>query len=67
MKLTESEIKARQKRDAVAKASLACEGITFTAEEDALFEEMDRLGLSADECSAYIDAYCKRSRENKTE
>ena len=67
MKPTESEIKARQKRDRVAKASLACEGITFTAEEDALFEEMDRLGLSNDERSAYIDAYCKRSRENKAE
>lgn len=49
-RLGPSEITARQDRDRQAVASLAIEGMKPTAEEDALFAEFDRLGLSDEEC-----------------
>ena len=61
MKITDEEIQARKKRDKIAKASLACEGITFTAEEDALFAEIDRIGLNAEQADAKIRDYFART------
>jgi hypothetical protein len=48
-RLTEAEIaEIRQRRPGV-RASLACEGMFLTAEEEALFEQFDRERLTADQ------------------
>ncbi len=49
-RLSPSDVAERQGRDQQAVASLTIEGMAPTAEEDALFAEFDRLGLSDEEC-----------------
>ena len=48
-------------RDVEAVASLACEGIQFTKEEEAVFADMARRGLSYDDRIAYLKAYVART------
>lgn len=48
-------------RDMEAVASLACEGIQFTNEEEAVFADMARRGLSYDDRIAYLKAYVART------
>jgi hypothetical protein len=48
-RLTDAELAEIRRRRPGVRASLACEGLYLTAEEEALFEEMDRERLTADQ------------------
>ena len=50
--LTDAEIAEIRRRRPGVRASLACEGMFLTAEEEALFEQMDRERLPPDQPSA---------------
>ena len=52
--LTETELAEIKHRRLGVRVSLACEGMFLTAEDEALFEEMDRDRLTPDERSARI-------------
>jgi hypothetical protein len=54
----------RRRRPGV-RASLACEGMYLTAEEEALFDEMDRERLSSDECAKRIIEFSRAKRRKK--
>jgi hypothetical protein len=47
--LTDTELNEILRRRPGIRASFACEGIGFTAEDEALFEQFDRERLTADE------------------
>ena len=53
-RLTETELAEIRHRRSGVRVSLACEGMHLTAEEEALFEQMDRERLTADERAARI-------------
>lgn len=55
--LTGKELHDMIARDQEAVASAACEGIYYTDEEEALFQEMNRQGLSYDEQARRIDEF----------
>lgn len=55
------ELEELIERDKEAVASLACEGIHFPPEEEAVFQEMNRLGLSYDEQGKYLDEWLHRT------
>lgn len=57
-RLTDAEI-AEIRRRPGARASLACEGLHLTAEEEALLDEFDREHLSLTERDARILAYSR--------
>ncbi|MDH5641036.1 MAG: hypothetical protein OEY28_07055 [Nitrospira sp.] len=59
--ITGKELEELIERDKEAVASLACEGIHFTPEEEAVFQEMNRLGLSYDEQGKYLDDWLHRT------
>lgn len=59
--LAGKELEALIQRDKEAVASLACEGIHCTPEEDAVFEEMNRLNLSYDERIKHLNDYFDRT------
>jgi hypothetical protein len=61
-KLTEAEIAKIRRRRPGVRASLACEGIYLTPEEEQLFEQMDRERLTPDERAARI---LRLSRERR--
>ena len=48
-RLTNAELAEIRRRRPGVRASLACEGLYLTAEEEALFEQMDRERLTADQ------------------
>jgi hypothetical protein len=48
-RLTDAELAEIRRRRPGVRASLACEGLYLTAEEEALFEQMDRERLTADQ------------------
>jgi hypothetical protein len=52
-RLTDAELAEIRRRRPV-RTSLACEGMHLTAEEEALFDQMDREGLTPDECAQRI-------------
>ena len=56
-RLTDAELAEIRRRRPGVRASLACEGLTLTAEEEALFEQMDRERLTADERDERIVAF----------
>lgn len=53
-KLTDAELAEVRRRRPGVRASLACEGIYLTAEEEELFEQMDRERMTADDRVARI-------------
>lgn len=59
--ITGKELEELIDRDKEAVASLACEGIHCTSEEDAVFAEMNRLGLSYDDQGKYLDDWLNRT------
>ena len=59
--ITGKELEELIDRDKEAVASLACEGIYCTPEEDAVFEEMNRLGLSYEQRDKYLDDWMHRT------
>ena len=48
-RLTDAELAEIRRRRPGVRASLACEGLYLTPEEEALFEQMDKERLTADE------------------
>ncbi len=59
-KLSHTEIEAAHERGLEFKASSSIEGIEYTAEEEAMFEDFRREGLSPEECRARIGTYLER-------
>lgn len=53
-RLTDAELAEIRRRRPGVRVSLACEGLYLTPEEEALFEQMDRERLTADERAARI-------------
>jgi hypothetical protein len=64
-RLTKAELAEIRRRRLGVRASLACEGLHLTADEEALFEEMDRERLSADERAARIVEFNRAKRRKK--
>ena len=58
-KLTDEELAEIRRNRLAVRASLACEGIYLTAEDEALFEEMDRDRLNIGERDARVLRYCR--------
>ena len=65
-RLTKAELAEIRRRRPGVRASLACEGLYLTAEEEALFEDMDRQGLTADERAARIIQFSHARRRKNT-
>jgi hypothetical protein len=65
-RLTDAELAEIRRRRPGVRASLACEGLYLTAEEEALFEQMDRERLTGDERAARITQYSREKRRSKT-
>jgi hypothetical protein len=64
-RLTDSELAEIRRRRPGVRVSLACEGMYLTAEEEALFEQMDRERLTADERAARIIEFGRAKRRKK--
>jgi hypothetical protein len=64
-RLTDSELAEIRRRRSGVRASLACEGLYLTAEEEALFEQMDRERLTADQRAARIVQFSRAKRRKK--
>jgi hypothetical protein len=63
-KLTDAELTAARHNFEEAEASLACEGIYLTSEEEALFNSFEARRLSHDECrQKLIEFYRAKQRE----
>jgi hypothetical protein len=62
--LTKTELAEIRRRRPGVRASLACEGLYLTAEEEALFDEMDSEHLTADERAARIVQF-SRAKQRK--
>jgi hypothetical protein len=65
-RLTDTELDEIRRRRPGVRASLACEGMYLTAEEEALFDQMDRERLTPDECARRIIEFCRAKRRQKT-
>ncbi len=65
-RLTDAELAVIRRRRPGVMASLACEGMYLTAEEEALFEQMDRERLSPDEAAQRIVQFARSKRRQKT-
>ena len=63
--LTETELAAIRKRRAGVRASLACEGMYLTAEEEALIDGLHAERLTSDEGAARIVAHFRAKRRAK--
>lgn len=61
MKMTDRDIRETRKRFKAAKATLACEGIHLTADEEELFVRMIADGLPPDERLRNIRAYIDKN------
>jgi hypothetical protein len=61
-KLSDAEVAEIRRRRPGVRASLACEGIYLTAEEEALFEGFDTERLTADERTERIIAFIRAQR-----
>ena len=64
-RLTDEEIAEIRRRRPGVRASLACEGMYLTAEEEALFEQMDRERLTPDERATRITQFSRAKRREK--
>ena len=64
-RLTDAELAEIRRRRPGVRASFACEGIYFTAEDEALFEQMDRERLTPDECAQRILQISRAERRQK--
>jgi hypothetical protein len=66
IRLTDAELAEIRRRRPGVRASLACEGLYLTAEEEAVFEQMDAERLAGDERAARIIQYTRAKRRSKT-
>ena len=64
-RLTDAELAEIRRRRPGVRASLACEGMYLTAEEEALFDEMDRERLTPDESAQRIIEFSRAKRRKK--
>jgi hypothetical protein len=64
-RLSDAEIAEIRRRRPGVRASFACEAIQFTAEDEALFEQMDRERLTADERAQRIIEISRAKRRQK--
>jgi hypothetical protein len=64
-RLSDAELAEIRRRRPGVRASLACEGIYLTAEEEALFEQMDRERLTADQRAERIVQLSRARRRKK--
>ena len=64
-RLTDNELAEIRRRRPGVRASLACEGMYLTTEEEALFEQMDRDRLTADERAERIAQLVRAKRRKK--
>jgi hypothetical protein len=65
-RLTVAELAEIRRRRPGMRASLACEGMYLTAEEEALFDQMERERLTPDERAARITQVSRAQRRQKT-
>ncbi len=65
-KLTDQELAEIRRRPGV-RASLAVEGMYLTAEEEALFAQMDSERLNGDDSAARIIEFCRVQRRVKAQ
>jgi hypothetical protein len=63
--LTDVEIAEIHRRRPGVRASLACEGMRLTAEEEELFDQMERERLTPDQRAARITAVSRAARRQK--
>jgi len=64
-RLTDAELAEIRRRRPGVRVSLACEGLRLTADEEALFEQMDRERLTADERATRIVQFSRAKRRKK--
>jgi hypothetical protein len=64
-RLTDAELAEIRRRRPDVRASLACEGMHLTADEEALFEQMDRERLTAEERAERIVQFARAKRRKK--
>jgi hypothetical protein len=64
-RLTDAELTEIRRRRPGVRASLACEGMYLTAEEEALFDQMDRERLTPDESAQRIIEFSRAKRRKK--
>jgi hypothetical protein len=65
-RLTDAELAEIRRRRLGVRASLACEGIYLTAEEEALFDKMEQERLTPDERAARITQFNRAQRRRRT-
>jgi hypothetical protein len=64
-RLTDEEL-AEIRRRPGARASLACEGLYLSPEEEALFEQMDKERLTGDQRAVRINEFFRAKRRKKS-
>jgi hypothetical protein len=64
-RLTDTELAEIRRRRPGVRVSLGCEGLYLTAEEEALFDQMDRKRLMPDERAARIAQLVRAKRRKK--
>jgi hypothetical protein len=64
-RLTDAELAEIRRRRPGVRASLACEGLYLSAEEEALFEQMDKERLTGDQRAERILQYSRARRRKK--
>ncbi len=62
---SDSELAEIRRRRKGVRVSLACEGMILTAEEEALFEQMDRERLTPDQRAERIRQFSRANRRGK--
>ncbi len=65
-RLTDAELAEIRRRRPGVRASLACEGMHLTVEEETLFDHMDKERLTPDECAQRIIQFSRAKRRQKT-
>jgi hypothetical protein len=65
VRLTDVEVAAIRRRRPAVRASLACEGMHLTAEEEALFEQFDREHLTPDQRRDRLLEFARARRRTK--
>ena len=65
-RLTDVELAEIRRRRPGLRASLACEGMVLTAEEESLFDQMEEGRLTPDERAARITQLSRAKRRQKT-
>jgi hypothetical protein len=65
-RLTDAELAEIRRRRPGVRASLACESMVLTIEEEALFDQMEQERLTPDERAARITQLSRAKRRQKT-